>query len=110
MTASRDKRDPASEERARVAKDRRDFRNTNSSVVFFCLVAMFGIAIADATFIVEGLIWVVGFVANFINYLFENSPWTEEEAKSATKTLIYCGYIVAFFVGIYANRQNNTER
>lgn len=105
----RQTKDPAAEERANIARDRRDTHTTNSKIIFWCFIFVAGVAVADATMLIDGLIWLVGFVANFINYLFENSPWTDEEAKSATKTLIYVGYVVAIGVGLLANRLNKIK-
>lgn len=101
--------DPAAAERAKRADDRRNAHETNQRVVLWCFCLMFGVALADATFLIDGVVWFVGLVANFINYLFENSPWTNEEARSATKTVIYCAFVVAFGIGIYANNQNKPQ-
>lgn len=108
-TQPRQSKDPAAEERANMARDRRDTHTTNSKIIFWCFIIVAAIAIADATMLIDGLIFLVGFVANFINYLFENSPWTDAEAKSATKTIIYVGYIVAIGVGLLANRLNKLK-
>jgi hypothetical protein len=105
-STQRTKADPAAVERAARAADKRDAHQANSVVVWWCFMVMAGVALADATFLIDGLVFLVGLGANFINYLFENSPWTDEEARSATKTVIYCAFVVAFGIGIYANRQN----